>query len=245
VVDRPTVSSRSPLRSDERTLSCLGGSRAGHRPGLGGVDLSRDGCRDRSHMLQALSGRRNEGGCPPLLWSAAPLPPGRGAAQWVLAFPFRRPIAKAPGSPGPGAREGRRRRAGTRRVCGRAAASTAPPLLRPAGHPRRAPTRSRPPLSPRHGSSRTFWPATMFAGFDGSNGQAAPLALSVSGPVAGTGPPGCLGNNCAAPASLFLGASLKWPQGCCLLDNPGARDIVFSQAFGPTAAPTDRPDVSA
>jgi hypothetical protein len=140
-------------------------------------------------MLQALNGRRNEGGCPPLLWSAAPLPPGRGAAQWDLAFPFRRPIAKAPGSAGQGRGEGRRRRRAPRRVCGRAAASTSLPLLRPAGHPRRAPTRSRPPLRPRHGSSRNFWPARKFAGFDGSNGQAAPLALSVSGAVAGPGPP--------------------------------------------------------
>jgi hypothetical protein len=141
-------------------------------------------------MLQALSGRRNEGGCPPLVWSAAPLPPGRGAAQWVLAFPFRRPIAKAPGSPGPGARGGASTPGGHPGAF--AAALQPPPHRRFSGLqaiPRRAPTRSRPPLSPRHGSSRTFWPATTFAGFDGSNGQAAPACAVCQRTCRGPWPP--------------------------------------------------------
>lgn len=140
-------------------------------------------------MLQALNGRRNEGGCPPLLWSAAPLPPGRGAAQWVLAFPFGVPLPKplVPRARG----EGRGVDAGGHPGAFAAALQPAP-RRRFSGLqaiPRRAPTRSRPPLRPRHGSSRNFWPARMFAGFDGSNGQAAPLALSVAGAVAGPGPP--------------------------------------------------------
>ena len=141
-------------------------------------------------MLQALSGRRNEGGCPPLLWSAAPLPPGRGAAHGFSPSPFGVPLPK------PLVPRGQGRGGGASTPGGHpgtfAAALQPAPRRRFSGLqaiPRRAPTRSRPPLSPRHGFSRNFWPQTMFAGFDGSDGQAAPLALSVSGAVACPGPP--------------------------------------------------------
>jgi hypothetical protein len=197
-------------------------------------------------MLQALNGRRNEGGCPPLLWSAAPLPPGRGAAQWVLAFPFRRPIAKAPGSAGQGRGEGRRRRAGT------------PARLRPrcsqhlaAASPACRPSHAEPRRGRGHRFARDMAPRAIsglracLRGSMAATGKPLRLRYLSAELSRALAPRGCLGNNCAAPASFFIGASLKWPQGCCLLDNPGARDIVFSQAFGPRAAPTDRPAVSA
>jgi len=164
---------------------------------------------------------------------------------------FRLPLSAShcqspwfPGARGEG--EGRRRRAGTparlRPRCSQHLAAASPACRPSPAEPRRGRGHrlARDMASRAISGLRPCLPGSM--GATGKPPRLRYLSAELSRALA---PQGCLGNNCAAPASLFVGASLKWPQGCCLLDNPGARDIVFSQAFGPTAAPTDRPAVSA